>query len=407
MDPTTHNGPDSGLRKPDSRVSESIFKFPSITSSYGSPPSGLHILDHQPFRPTAQPQPTTLARKTSDVPLFAPRAKKVVSVRAPPPLQASPETPSKVKPGNSAPDSLIKARIPLPYEDDYDSDEDPFYPVMTNTHHRPTLVSADSNEMTSRTIVKGLELQLDGPNPGSERQQEEERDDSASIESIDAVTFAYQGREAALSNLPAMHHDVFGEGAATSMLNDVQTPASAPQQTSPSHRSASSQRVLPHIRNRFQTTPSICSEPQATAMAVESSTPVYKPSYNFTVCRAHLAELSCSYGKYCCFKHPKLQEPLSPVHIAQAELEMSREDQEKVNLGKIKGLLTTKSIAITPADGTALIVLYADTVCENAASRSESSAVLSIRGQLAEYSPAMERASLPLMGFVRSVSLPS
>ena len=143
--------------------------------------------------------------------------------------------------------------------------------------------------------------------------------------------------------------------------------------------------------NRGHTVPAQNPGPVAQANGVELKAQAPSRSYNFTFCRAHLGELSCPYGKYCCFKHPRLREPISSEQLAQIERELSRKEQEKVNFGKIRGLMTTRSIAITPEDGTALIVLYAEAVLENATRETVVPAIPS--GQA--MSPSPSRAMLP------------
>jgi hypothetical protein len=382
----------TAVHRPASQVSQSIFKFPPpIRAPYSIPQAHGNQLPTRPAPPCSQlpvqPPVTTshpiASPSSSDVPLFAPRAQKVVSIRPPtssPPVQ-SPETPSKVKPGSST-NSLVKTRIALPYEDDYDSDEDPFYPVASRSYRE----RADSDALTGSTggtVVRGLELQLES----EERQSGDASDDFSGFD-VAERTFAMRSPSpkpasptpSSLTSTPEQLQDVFGGSGP--MRANVKAPVFVPRQNSGSDYADLPTATLGHssvtsgisptpsarsqTHNRGHTVPAQNPGPVAQANGVELKAQAPSRSYNFTFCRAHLGELSCPYGKYCCFKHPRLREPISSEQLAQIERELSRKEQEKVNFGKIRGLMTTRSIAITPEDGTALIVLYAEAVLENA-----------------------------------------
>ncbi|KAG7529028.1 hypothetical protein FFLO_05821 [Filobasidium floriforme] len=406
------------VHHPASQVSQSIFKFPPpIRAPYSIPQAHGNQLSSRPAPPSAvlpvqPPVPTShpiASPSSSDVPLFAPRAQKVVSIRPPtssPPVQ-SPETPSKVKPSSST-NSLVKTRIALPYEDDYDSDEDPFYPVASKSYRE----RADSDDAltgsTGETVVRGLELQLES----DERQSSDAANESpgyAVAERISPMRSPSPKPEtptpSSLTSSPEQLQDVFGGSGP--MRANVKAPVFVPRQNSGSDyadlptatldQSSMTSGTSPtpsarlHIHNRGHTVPAQNSGPTAQVTGVELKTQAPSRSYNFTFCRAHLGELSCPYGKYCCFKHPRLREPISSEQLAQIERELSRKEQEKVNFGKIRGLMTTRSIAITPEDGTALIVLYAEAVLENATRDTVVPAIPS--GQA--MSPFPSRAMLP------------
>ncbi|KAH8083512.1 hypothetical protein HD553DRAFT_342736 [Filobasidium floriforme] len=405
------------VHRPASQVSQSIFKFPPpIRAPYSIPQVHGNQLSSRPAPPSAvlpvQPPVTTshpiASPSPSDIPLFAPRAQKVVSIRPPtssPPVQ-SPETPSKVKAG-SATNSLVKARIALPYEDDYDSDEDPFYPVASRSYRE----RADSDGLTGVTgerVVRGLELQLES----DERQSGDPDDDSPGLDVAERISpmrspspKPASPTPSSLMSSPEQLQDVFGGSGP--MRANVKAPVFVPRQNSGSDcvdlttatlgnsPMASGNSPTPsarsQIHNRGHTVPAQNSGPTAQVTGVELKAQAPSRSYNFTFCRAHLGELSCPYGKYCCFKHPRLREPISSEQLAQIERELSRKEQEKVNFGKIRGLMTTRSIAITPEDGTALIVLYAEAVLENATRDS----VIPANSSGQAMSPSPSRAMLP------------
>lgn len=379
----------SSAQHPASRVSDSIFRIPPLNRTLSAVPQAIGSqLPTNAIRPSGkspvQPPVSTAHPATSPasaiVPLFAPRAAKVVSIRAPASSTIQPpETTSKVRSGSS-PKSLVQNRVALPYEDDYDSDEDPFYPVATKSHRGrdDPFTQADS---TDQKTVKGLGLQLHGrqePNTeGIEHLQEAAPMQCSSPRSE---------RLTSTSHTHALSQDQFSSVwkiattdtalvtvALQTSTDDCSTVSQAPAALAGTSSSTPSASPRPIGGHDTVAIPNHGSSKQG--IAIELKSPQSSRSYDFTFCRAHLGELSCPYGKYCCFKHPRMREPISSEQLAQLEHGLSREEQEKVNCGKIRGLLTTRSITVTPDDGTALIVLYADAVCENAGTRTKRATV--------------------------------
>jgi len=329
------------------------------------------------------PNAYTLATRTSALvqpspkALFVPATPKTATLRAPEPLVQSPtqlpETPTKRVSAEPAV-CFPRGRIALPYEDDYDSDDDPFFPAI---HRKDYKEDSDSYQKEgfhcSDAIAFTLEPTsydngIDNNFCGSSETSAGKGLQSAGI----------LHKHSRVSSLGIGHHpkDAFGEKHDASVVSTAVLRCGSGLPYLPAHGVIAEEHPSTAIGNtaiHTQMRERVATEPlQHRVSILDSCDPIIharpRSEYNFTICRAHLRNLTCPYGFHCCFKHPSLSGPLDQDSLLAAEREMGWMEQARVNFGKIRGLLSTGTCIMSEDDQASIVLLFADSVCQNAAS---------------------------------------
>jgi hypothetical protein len=353
------------------------FGRPLAVFSPGKRMQSQHNLAYRPSSQSNAIPPDAYLLGKPPKALFVPATPKVAMLRAPEPLVHTPthlpETPTKRVSGEPAV-CFPRSRIALPYEDDYDSDEDPFFPAV---HRKTYKEDSDSHQKegfhfsdatgSARDPIQ-CENRLDNDHPGNAERF------AGEVSQSPGVLPKYSG----LSGLGIGRHpnDAFGEKHDASVVTKAVLRCGSGLPYLPAHGVIAEEPPIATVDNTAMHTQwreRVATEPiqhrSATLDSQDSAVHARQRSeYNFTICRAHLRNLACPYGTHCCFKHPPLSGPLDPESILVAETEMGWREQARVNFGKIRGLLSTGTCNISEEDQASIVLLFADSVCQRAAS---------------------------------------
>ena len=358
----------SGVFSPRKRIpTQHTLVYRPSSQSNPNPPYAYPLVT--PSKTIVHPKPKAL---------FVPPTPKPTTLRAPEPTVLStaqlPETPTKRMSGGNAA-CFPRSRIVLPCEDDYDSDDDPFFPAV----HRKTYPHEEDCDSRQK---EGPHLS-DAPVFQPKAVQR-----NGDIDNVHAGNSDGLAGDAPASGIPPDygrslslgigHHpkDAFGEKHDASVVCRAVLRYGSGVSYRPAHgiladdhrsNTTSNTAMHTHWRERVATEPI-----QHRSTTLDSHDPAVharqRSEYNFTICRAHLRNLACPYGSYCCFKHPSSSDPIDPDSMLAAEREMGWREQAQVNFGKIRGLLSTGTCDTSEEDQASIVLLFADSVCQNAAS---------------------------------------